>query len=258
MLAQTQSKDGVIANKIDALLTGVFSAVLPVFATWVGTVIAFYFTNESFRQAAQVARESASGLIERLRSLPIKLTMLPLKGIKLLKLTAGASLETADLAEVKAAFDQTSKDEPISRPLILDSADRLVAVMHRSMWSELLASDPDTGKALAAVGTQPASAASAGAAAQASQPAPPQTKIDLTLGKLISRPIPGTSSGGTYGDMLRKIVAFVALDKTLADAKAAMEALSGCQDVIVTQSGATTMPVVGWITNTRLARFSQA
>jgi hypothetical protein len=42
---------------------GIFTAVLPVFATWVGTVIAFYFTNESFRQAAQSIRET-TGTVE--------------------------------------------------------------------------------------------------------------------------------------------------------------------------------------------------
>ncbi|WP_270936053.1 hypothetical protein [Falsiroseomonas oryzae] len=57
----------VVEQKIDALLMGVFTAVLPVFATWVGTVIAFYFTNESFRQAAQSAREAAQGVAPQLR-----------------------------------------------------------------------------------------------------------------------------------------------------------------------------------------------
>lgn len=51
-----------VQEKIDALLMGIFTAVLPVFATWVGTVIAFYFSNESFRQAATAAREAAQGL----------------------------------------------------------------------------------------------------------------------------------------------------------------------------------------------------
>ena len=32
--------------------TGIFTTMLPVFSTWVGTVLAFYFTNESYRQAA--------------------------------------------------------------------------------------------------------------------------------------------------------------------------------------------------------------
>ncbi|MEK7996356.1 MAG: hypothetical protein AAB403_21360, partial [Planctomycetota bacterium] len=46
-----------VSSKIDVLLTGVFTSVLPVVATWVGTVLAFYFGSENFRQAAQNTRE---------------------------------------------------------------------------------------------------------------------------------------------------------------------------------------------------------
>jgi hypothetical protein len=61
-----------------------------------------------------------------------------------------------------------------------------------------------------------------------------------------------------YRDIIRKAIAFVSVDQTLADAKAAMDAVPGCQDVIVTQSGAPTMPVIGWIMNTDIGRLSQA
>ena len=49
-----------VRTKIDTLLTGVFSTVLPVLATWVGTVLAFYFGSENFRQAAQSTRDVLS------------------------------------------------------------------------------------------------------------------------------------------------------------------------------------------------------
>jgi hypothetical protein len=45
-----------VAEKIDTLLTGVFTSILPVVATWVGTVLAFYFGSENFRQAADSTR----------------------------------------------------------------------------------------------------------------------------------------------------------------------------------------------------------
>jgi uncharacterized membrane protein (DUF485 family) len=50
-----------LAQKIDTVLLGIFGAVLPIVATWVGTVIAFYFTNESYRQAAAATREAVAG-----------------------------------------------------------------------------------------------------------------------------------------------------------------------------------------------------
>jgi len=50
-----QPNNDAIAAKIDTLLNGIFGAVLPIFATWVGTVIAFYFTSSNFQQAAKIA-----------------------------------------------------------------------------------------------------------------------------------------------------------------------------------------------------------
>ncbi len=47
-----------LRTKVDALLSGTFATVLPVIATWVGTVLAFYFGSENFRQAAQSTREA--------------------------------------------------------------------------------------------------------------------------------------------------------------------------------------------------------
>jgi len=51
-----------LGSKVDTLLTGVFTTVLPVIATWVGTVLAFYFGSENFRQAAQSTREALGQL----------------------------------------------------------------------------------------------------------------------------------------------------------------------------------------------------
>jgi hypothetical protein len=51
-----------VASKIDTLLPGVFNTVLPVIATWVGTVLAFYFGSENFRQAAESTREALGQL----------------------------------------------------------------------------------------------------------------------------------------------------------------------------------------------------
>jgi len=57
VLAQYQAP---LKDKVDTLIGGVFSTVLPVIATWVGTVLAFYFGSENFRQAAQSTREALS------------------------------------------------------------------------------------------------------------------------------------------------------------------------------------------------------
>jgi hypothetical protein len=47
-----------VNEKLDTLVMGVFATVLPVLATWVGTILAFYFGSENFRQAAQSTRDA--------------------------------------------------------------------------------------------------------------------------------------------------------------------------------------------------------
>jgi hypothetical protein len=110
-----------VKTKIDTLLTGVFSAVLPVFATWVGTVIAFYFANESFRQAAQATLEAAAGA----GSAQPKVTdhMIPYE--KIAKIVAArATARATDMARVMAMFnDQVTRvivfDEPSRQPIFI-------------------------------------------------------------------------------------------------------------------------------------------
>jgi hypothetical protein len=86
---------------------GVFSTVIPVFATWVGSVIAFYFSNESFRQAAQASgalkgdADANEPITSPNRMIPLdKITSIVLKGPK--KHPAGSS---EDLNKAPVAGD---------------------------------------------------------------------------------------------------------------------------------------------------------
>jgi hypothetical protein len=64
--------------------------------------------------------------------------------------------------------------------------------------------------------------------------------------------------GMTHGDFIQKTIAFVAQDRTVADAKAAMEQIPGCQDVIVTKTGDKAEPMIGWLSNIDISRLSAA
>jgi len=124
---------------------------------------------------------------------------------------------------------QGANGERISRLVILDSADIFVAIIHRSVWVELLN-----------IGLRQA---------------PPANIDSAQLGPLIDLTIGSGAAGApaqagqasqtrTHRDIIRKAVAFINVDQMLADAKAAMDAVTGCQDVIVTQTGAPTMPII--------------
>jgi hypothetical protein len=232
----SSQKDSAVSPKIDTLMTGIFASVLPVFATWVGTVIAFYFTNESFREAAKATRETTAGLTDRLRSVPVRSAMVPRARIVVHQLATGSSLDTTLLKDVNDKFqgEKGANGERISRLIIVDSGNIFVAIIHRSVWMELL------NKGL-----------------QKPTPVLPDMTAG-TLGPLIDEQVTGDPKDGAYRDIIRKSVAFVSADQTIADAKAAMDAVAGSQDVIVTQTGAPTMPIIGWIMNTDIGRLSQA
>jgi hypothetical protein len=56
-----------------------------------------------------------------------------------------------------------------------------------------------------------------------------------------------------FESMFSGTAAFVGSEGTLADARAAMEAVRNCYDVFVTESGNAQEPVLGWITDVIIA-----
>jgi hypothetical protein len=106
--------------KMDTLLTGVFMTVLPVLATWVGTVLAFYFGSENFRQAAQSTREALSERLAQTRK--ITDAMIPYEKIAKLDAddeTAAAQRKMRDVvhtmseAATRVIIFNTKKQSPI-------------------------------------------------------------------------------------------------------------------------------------------------
>ncbi|MFZ0609183.1 MAG: hypothetical protein WAM75_16070, partial [Xanthobacteraceae bacterium] len=70
----------------------------------------------------------------------------------------------------------------------------------------------------------------------------------------------------TFADMLQdpnvlnqisKLVVFVSANTTLADAKSALDKVSGAQDIIVTATGNATAPMLGWLSNVDLIKALQ-
>jgi hypothetical protein len=103
-----------VKDKIDSLLMGIFTAVLPVFATWVGTVIAFYFTNESFRQAAQATREATLGATASERAID---RMIPYDRIAKVEIAVRADVRKESLERILPLFNDN-----ITRVIVFEKA----------------------------------------------------------------------------------------------------------------------------------------
>jgi len=130
---------------------GILSTVVPVFATWVGAVIAFFFSNESFRQAAIAAGAStgpssdAEPVTSATRMIPVdKITAITLGGPKPMddakQETGGAAgapspapqLYPVNLDDVLLADAVKLLNNTVTRVIVLDKNQVVKAVLrHR-------------------------------------------------------------------------------------------------------------------------------
>jgi hypothetical protein len=105
----------------------VFSSVLPLFGTWVGTVLAFYFARENLQAATESARV-LTGLAEPEK--PVEDVMIPATTWLAYDLPAGANAEDVKLAELHNRM--RAIDPPSRRLPIRNAAGAVLYVLHDS------------------------------------------------------------------------------------------------------------------------------
>jgi hypothetical protein len=107
----------------------VFTSVLPVLGTWVGTVLAFYFARENL----EAATSSTLALTGREREVSVVDVMIHEADFVTYDLAAGGQPESVKLSAVRA---QMAKVDPPSRRLpIRDPARAVLYVIHDSTLS---------------------------------------------------------------------------------------------------------------------------
>jgi hypothetical protein len=203
------------------LVLTVFNTLIPLFGTWVGTVIAFYFSRENFSAAAQSTRELIQQFgDDRLRQTPVDRAWTPASAIRGVTLSQGQSDANVTVQQLQGLLTDT-----VTRVPVFENTGAIRYVIHQSMIYKFIADN--RGLRITEAGAE----------------------RDATLADFLGRPDLRT--------MVTKI-AIVAKNTTLADAKAAMASVDGCQDVFVTATGQRTEQVVGWITNVDIATYSRA
>ncbi len=220
LVAAAKADDG---KAFEASARMVFTALLPLLGTWVGTVLAFYFSRENFEAASKSTTEHIQlALQQRLEKLMVEPNMR-----RRHEITAVEIPKDGDAKNVLLKTLQEKLKGRITRLPVLDHEDKLQAVVHGSVLFEFIAAKSVEG---AAAGT-------------------PFDVGKATLANLLSHP--------RLGEIVKTTFAFVSRSSTLADAKQAMEQRAGCQDVFVTETGKASEAVLGWLTNTRIARLAR-
>jgi hypothetical protein len=106
----------------------VFNAIVPIFGTWIGTVIAFYFSRENFDAAARNTRALYQQLGEsRLQEISVERAWIPFRAIE------GISLVDKTESDISIEQLKNKLSDKVSRVPIFDSNRSVKFIIHESM-----------------------------------------------------------------------------------------------------------------------------
>jgi hypothetical protein len=189
----------------------VLNSVLPLLGTWVGTILAYYFSKENFEAATHSVTELAKQVTpqQKLQSTPVRSKMIWKEQMFKEKLPANQ----LNVTEMVNRLEQAKKGNRIP---IVGEKDEPKYIIHRSLIDSYIAALARSGKSAQDIAAQ-------------------------TLQNMLE--------GNPDAKRWAESFAVVKEDATLADAQSAMAAVRDCQDVFVTQTGSKDEPIVGWVTN---------
>jgi hypothetical protein len=199
-----------------------FGIVLPLLGTWVGTILAFYFSQTNFEAATQSTidlHQQFKSSEEKLKSIKITDKMIPMDQVSAkLTIESGKSEKDYLLTDLITKLENGDKT-PRQRLQILDEQEYIKYIVHRSLIDKFRSEkigDPNVAK--------------------------------FTLQDMVDN--------AKYKAVL---MAFGILPPTanLADAKHLIDNNTDCSDVFVTEDGKQTAKVQGWVTNVDIEKIAQ-
>lgn len=211
-----------MANKKFSLIRDTFTMLLPVLGTWVGTVLAFYFSRENFAEAAQQTADLVKQLSpeQRLEQIPVVEAMISLEDMSTTKFVLTKPEDKIKIWEeiIEGVLNKLNKN----RLPILDDLGRIKYVIHRSIIDKYIAEQAISGNA---------------------------DVKSLTLSDMIisNNYAQIASAFGTVGKTTKLIAV-----------KQQIDGNPNCSDVFVTEDGTKNGRAVGWITNVIVAEKGQA
>ena len=202
-----------------------FDFILPVFASWVGTIIAFYFGRESFESANAQIREANTQIYEIIKKLtPEEMAKNPIMGIMrrhqftefiFYKMHSGKSDNDIKLQEI---HEKMIKGE-VSRLPILNFDESARYIIHDSRIQTYFFNNYDR-------------------------------KDSATLADFIKD---NEKNKIEFG--LNRGFIVVSATTPIEKAKQTLEKCTTCQDIFITETGSENDPIIGWVSNIRLSKY---
>lgn len=207
----------ICTDQVSGGLSFIAQTFLPLWGTWIGTVLAFYFSKDNFESASRSYQQIIGRLNpdEKLSRLVVKEVMIPFNRIEFLRYPD--DIKRKILTEVLP----DPRFRSYNRYAFFTSGNVVQTMIHRSLFDRFISS------------------------AVASRV--PQAIIEeYTVQNLLEAPSVEIQSNLANG------YTFISENATLLDVKMVMEAQKECQDVFVTKNGKANEPVIGLITNNLL------
>lgn len=215
LVATTTKVEAPDLEKRFTYVKDVLTIVLPLMGTWVGTVLAFYFSRENFVAAARQTSDLVRQLTpeQRLQGISVTEVMLDMSASTTIKLVLPSAAD-AEIIKLKAGvIDEFLEKNNRNRLPVVDSAGKVLFVLHRSVIDKFLVKRAESG------GT---------------------SLVDATLKNLLADSDLNT---------IFQSFATVGRDARLIAVKQAMDGNPYCSDAFVTEDGTKGSKAIGWITN---------
>jgi hypothetical protein len=234
------------------ILQILLSAILPLFGTWIGTILAFYFSRENLLAANQTVRHLVDTITsdKKLQSIKARGIMIPVEKLKYKEYKTGTDDSKINL---KQDFLDYIKTNGISRVILLDENKAAKYALHKSAIESFIAEQYLDLQSKAGATTSAQGTATSGGGSSSSQGQPATNAVPpkaLTFADMKA------SKNEHIKDILVNGVKFISEDANLSDAKVLMKNYPACNDVFITRTGSPTEPVLGWITDKTIAESS--
>lgn len=201
----------------------VMDSTLPLYGTWVGTILAFYFSRNAFEAASSATARNAA-VLQQVNSGLVSASPPPDNTLAKISLKSLANDLVFRLDDINKPL-QDVVDELVSnnryRIIVVDADKKYVDLVYKINASAFMQ-------------TQPGGSNAQGGQGGAQVPPTLKNYLDWRHGQ---------------GEKAQPIVVFLPQSATLADADAKLKETMGCRDVIVTTDGKDTSPVVVYVTD---------
>lgn len=204
-----------------SILQYVIGVLLPLWGTWIGTVLAYYYSKENFESANKSVQQIVDKLTSEKKLATVKAidTMIAKENLIKQMVGPGEDLTKFKLKEDCIDFVETNK---IKRVIILDDKDCAKYVIHRDLISFFITNEIWAGGDVK----------------------------DLSLKDMYEKGNPDIKS------TMDNSVKFIGKNANLLEAKNLMQQYKTCQDVFITENGNPAESILGWITNVTISENS--